>query len=276
MIRSEEVRQPAVAGTFYPAEPEVLTRDVRHMLDSVREKKAPGRIRGIIAPHAGYMYSGPTAACGYSLVAGARISSVVVVSPSHREFFDGVSAFPGSAYQTPLGSIPIDAGLRDDLRKAFPALKVSMAGHGEEHAIEVQLPFLQAVLKEFRLLPLVIGHQSPEICFSLGDALGSVIGSHDVLLVASTDLSHYYPSNVADKLDAVMIEDVRSFDHAKLMADLEAGKTEACGGGPAVAVMVALKRLGVRNMKILHHCTSGDVTGVTHAVVGDLSAVAYS
>ena len=276
MIRPDEIRRPAVSGMFYPSDLEELRRDVRRMLKAAGKHSVPGTIRGIIAPHAGYMYSGETAACGYALVEGARFATVVIVSPSHREFFNGVSVYPGGGYQTPLGQVPIDQGLREDFLDAFSGALSSGMGHGEEHAIEVQLPFLQVALTGFSLLPLVIGNQLPETCFSLGEALGSLLRGKQALLVASTDLSHYYPAETANRLDGVMVDDVEAFDASCLMDDLQAGRTEACGGGPAVAVMSALRHLGVGNMKVLRHCNSGDVSGDMQAVVGYLSAVAYS
>jgi hypothetical protein len=220
------------------------------------------------------MYSGLTAAAGYSTLAGADIETVIVVSPSHREVFPGVSVYPGAAYETPLGSLAVDAELRGALLKATPIVRAVESGHRDEHAIEVQLPFLQQVLGTFKLLPLVMGEQSRASCMALGAALGEVVHGKNVLLVASTDLSHYHPARVAESIDGVTIEDVKRFDEEQLMTDLESGMAEACGGGPAVAVMAALKILGAKRMDVVHHCTSGDITGDTRSVVGYLSAVA--
>jgi MEMO1 family protein len=269
-------RECSVSGQFYPAEPGELRQNIRGMIAAAKSTKIEGTIRGVIGPHAGYIYSGPTAAEAYALLQGATYSTVVVVSPSHREYFDGISVFPGDAYATPLGSVPVDKELRKELLRHSTVVKESYAGHGEEHAIEVHLPFLQHVLGSFKLLPLVVGDQKREYCFALGESLGDVLQDKNVLLVASTDLSHYYPSNVARKLDAVVIEDVKKFDYEGLMRDIELQHTEACGGGPTVAVMHALWNLGVRKMAVLHHCTSGDITGDHSQVVGYLSAVAYA
>jgi hypothetical protein len=172
--------------------------------------------------------------------------------------------------------IPIDTALRDRLIAASPIVSASAQGHGQEHAIEVHLPFLQSILPPFRLLPLVVGHQSREICFRLGEDLAGVLRGENALLVASTDLSHYYPASVARGLDAAVIADLERFDPESLMDDLEAGKGEACGGGPVIAVMAALKLLGARTMEVVHHCTSGDITGDTSSVVGYVAAVAYA
>jgi len=269
------VRPAAVSGMFYPGDRDELKRDISSLLLQARGKRREGIIRGIISPHAGYQYSGFTAANAYALLQGVKYETVVVVSPSHREYFDGVSVFPGEAYETPLGTVPLDTELRERLKCETPIVAVSGSGHGEEHAIEVQLPFLQHVLHQFLLLPIVIGNQDRKYCFGLGEALAKVLSGSNYLLVASTDLSHYHSSDAANALDKTVIDDVAAFDYERMMIGLEAGTTEACGGGPTVAVMVALQRLGVKSIDVLHHCNSGDITGDRNRVVGYLSAVAY-
>jgi AmmeMemoRadiSam system protein B len=268
-------RRPAVSGMFYPENPDALRRQVQQLFDRAPRKSVAGHILGIVSPHAGYLYSGLTAAAAYALLAGTKVETVVVVSPSHREYFAGVSVYPGDGYETPLGSVPVDQDLREELVKVCPLVRSNKVGHGEEHAIEVQLPFLQQALGEFKLLPLVMGDQSRTTCMALGKCLGAVVRGKNAVLVASTDLSHYHSSRVAEAMDSVMIEDVKRFDEDQLMTDLESGTTEACGGGPTVAVMAALKVLGARHMEVVHHCNSGDITGDTRSVVGYLSAVAW-
>ncbi len=269
----KHVRKPAVAGMFYPARGAELDRAVRAFLDDVTVRVGPARVTGIIAPHAGYIYSGGTAAMAYAQVRGTTRGTVVVVAPSHREFFDGVSVYPGDGYETPLGVIPVDVQMRNRLTELLPGTLVSTRGHGAEHALEVQLPFLQCALGEFSLLPLVIGHQSLEHCFALGEALGDLARGADVLLVASTDLSHFSSAEVAERLDAVVADDIRAFDPGRLMHDLEAGTAEACGGGPVAAVMRGCDLLGARTPTVLGYTHSGVVTGDRDSVVGYLSAV---
>lgn len=275
MPRKSDIRLPAVGGMFYPAEPDLLRQEISGFLEGAGKKSIRGNVLGLIVPHAGYMYSGGTAACGYALLAGAKYKTVVVISPSHRDYFEGIAIYPGTAYRTPLGQIDINQRLREKLVGQSKSIIISDAGHRDEHAIEVQLPFLQHVLPEFSLLPLVIGKQSRENCQELGEALGQVLEGEDALLVASTDLSHYYSEAVARQLDAVMIEDVRRFDFEQLMSDLEGGKTEACGGGPTVAMMGAARKLGATQAEILRYSNSGDVTGDRRSVVGYLCAVLY-
>jgi hypothetical protein len=261
---------------FYPADAGMLEKQVNSLFQQGSVRPVQGLVRGIISPHAGYIYSGATAAAGYSHVRGRKIETVVIVAPSHRDYFEGASVYSGDAYQTPLGEVPVDGELRAALLEASDLVVAGEAGHRSEHAVEVQLPFLQAALGSFAVLPIVLGDQHRSLCFTLAEALGRVVEGRDVLFVASTDLSHYHTARIADAIDHVTIEDVRAFDHRRLMDDLESGAAEACGGGPTVAVMGALSRLGVKEMEIVRHCNSGDVSGDRQNVVGYLSAVAWS
>ena len=272
-VRGGGIRPAAVAGVFYPGDPGELAGLIAEMISAQPVEATPG-IRGIIAPHAGYAYSGPTAAAAYGKLVRGGYDTVVVVAPSHREFFEGVSVYDGEGYLTPLGIVTVDRDLRDALIAATPSVHASAEGHRGEHAVEVHLPFLQTVLGEFSFLPLVVGHQTPGICFALGEALSAALRDRRALLVASTDLSHFHGDREAREIDAVMIGDVRGFDSRSLMSHLTEGATEACGGGPAVAVLTAVKSLGATRVEVVGYATSGDVTGDRRSVVGYMSAIA--
>jgi AmmeMemoRadiSam system protein B len=265
-------RPPAVAGMFYPAERERLSRDLDRMLDASAGDALEGELVAMIVPHAGYQYSGATAAAAYALLRGRQFDAAVIVSPSHREYFDSISVFSGAGYLTPLGSLCVDESLRAALLKGERAIGASTRGHGSEHAVEVQLPFLQRACGVISILPVVMGDQRRENCFLLGKKLASILAGRKTLLLASSDLSHYHSYPEAEALDRVFIDDVRTFDADRLMDHLEGEATEACGGGPAVAVMVAARLLGADTARILHHCNSGDITGDRAQVVGYLSA----
>ncbi len=270
------VRRPAVAGMFYPGDPDALRRDVDALLNAAPRRR-PGRpIVAVIAPHAGYMYSGGTAATAYARLRGATYETVVVIAPSHREFFDGVSVYPGDAYETPLGPLAVDADLRDRLARVCRHVTASVQGHRGEHALEVQLPFLQRVLEPFRLLPLVIGNQHREICLDLGQRLGELLKGRSALLVASTDLSHYHSAREAGELDGAFVRALERGDEEGILSALEDGSAEACGGGPVVAVLHAVRAMGSANVEVVGRSTSGDVTGDHQSVVGYVSAVAYA
>jgi AmmeMemoRadiSam system protein B len=266
------VRKPAVAGSFYDGDAGRLREHVDQLLAQASDSDLKGAIRGLVSPHAGYVYSGLAAAVGYKTLRGSKYEAVLMVGPSHREYFDGVSVYSGDAYRTPLGDVPIHQELRDALVEQSPLMELSETGHRGEHCLEVQLPFLQRVLEEFSIVPMIIGNQTRETCLSLGNAIAKATEGKNVLLVASSDLSHYHPYDAAVKLDHRVIEQVEAFDELALMAQLDNERLEACGGGPVVSVMHAAKLLGANQSRALFYCNSGDVTGDRSAVVGYLSA----
>jgi len=266
------VRNAAVAGSFYDSDPEHLRREVDFLLNEETAPKLKGIVRGLVSPHAGYMYSGSVAASAYRILKGATYEAVLLVGPSHREYFNGVTIYPGDAYQTPLGKIPINNEFRAALLRQSPSIQLSEAGHRAEHCLEVQLPFLQRVLGDFSIVPMIVGNQTKEQCLNLGNAIAAVARKRNVLLVASTDLSHYHPYDAAVELDQRVIDDVEAFDEQELMDRLVSERDEACGGGPVVAVMRASKLLGANRSQILQYSNSGDATGDKSAVVGYCSA----
>ncbi|MCI0706878.1 MAG: AmmeMemoRadiSam system protein B [Ignavibacteriae bacterium] len=266
------IREPAVAGLFYPSRPVELKKDIEQLLHDARPTVPSGSVRALICPHAGYIYSGSTAAMGYKLLASLRFDSVVVVGPSHREYFPGMTVFPGEAYRTPLGDVLVDTELRDELLKHSKEIVLSDAGHRKEHAIEVQLPFLQHVQHNAKFLPVVMGDQRRSVCDALSDALTECIGNRNVLLVASSDLSHYHHHEEAVKLDSKILDDIESFNPDRLLDKLERHDAEACGGGPMVAVMKTARRLGATTSHVIQYCTSGDISGEKGSVVGYLAA----
>jgi hypothetical protein len=258
---------------FYPELKIVLEREVDEFLLRAKSSRVNGTIRGLIAPHAGYPYSGMIAAAGYRLLKDASYEAVVVVGPSHREYFDGISLYPGSSYKTPLGELPIHDELRKALADCHPSIRLSEDGHRHEHSIEVHVPFLQRVLGRTSFVPVVMGDQSRETCLVLEQALGSACKDRIVLLVASSDLSHYHTYKEATELDRKVIDVVERFLPEDLLRLLEDEEVEACGGGPIAAVMLASRRLGATRSKALIYCNSGDVTGDKDTVVGYCSAV---
>jgi len=205
---------------------------------------------------------------------------VVVIAPSHTLPFSGSSVFNGAFYQTPLGKIEVDKGLAKKIAEKNSGVFLSGKGHTlggmrDEHSLEVQLPFLQIVLGDFKLVPIVMGDQDWESCKALADALAKALKDKNALVVASSDLSHFHPYDQAVKLDRIVIENVSAFDPEKLFDDLSHGKCEACGGGPMIACMLAAKALGAEQSKVLNYANSGDVTGDHSGVVGYMSAVIF-
>jgi hypothetical protein len=271
-VHKNDIRPPAVANMFYPGNPKILEAEVEDLLAHSQHPAVTGEIKALVCPHAGYLYSGGVAAVGYNLLRSRDYSVVAIISPSHREAFPGVSVFTGKGYETPLGLVPVANELAEALIGQNQRIKSSWAGHRQEHGLEVQLPFLQKVLKGARIIPIVMGEQKMETCQILGAALANILDGQSALIVASSDLSHYHPYQQASIIDRRTTELVAAFDETGLMAALKSGICEACGGGPIVAAMAACKIEGATNSRVLSYMNSGDITGDHSAVVGYLSA----
>lgn len=269
------IREPVVAGTFYPANPGSLSQQVREFLSRAEPKRIAGEIKALVSPHAGYIYSGGVAAYGYKLLEGSPYDLVAVISPSHRTYFSGLSLWEGDAYRTPLGLIEVAQEEVNDLISSYEFINYHPEAHSQEHALEVQLPFLQETLEGFRLIPIIMGDQSYQFCQLASQALAKTLQGKRALIVASSDLSHYHPYGMAKSLDQVVIDDINSFDPQKLGKDLSQSRCEACGGGPMITAMLASQTLGADRAEVLHYANSGDVMGDKGAVVGYLSAVIY-
>jgi hypothetical protein len=273
-----EVRKPAVAGMFYPANPVELSKTIASFYAEVEKTPVSGKPIALIVPHAGYPYSGKTAAKAYKLLEGETYDTVVVVSPSHTVFFKGSSVYAGDGYLTPLGTVEIDKKLSEKIVSINPSsVYFSKMGHASgatrgEHALEVQLPFLQVVLGTFKLVAIVMGDQEEDSVRALGETLGAALKGTNTLMVASSDLSHFHSEKVARRLDSAVQAAVEANDPDLLLRTLESGKGEACGGGPMAAVMMAAKRLGAAKAHFLHYTTSGETTGDFSEVVGYLAA----
>ncbi|HEX9652732.1 MAG TPA: AmmeMemoRadiSam system protein B [bacterium] len=271
-VHKNDIRPPAVANMFYPGNPKILAEEIENLLSRCEPAYLEGEIKALVCPHAGYTYSGAVAAASYNLLRGRDYSIVAIISPSHREYFPGVSVFTGKGYETPLGLAPVAMEYAEALIAKNDRIRSSWAGHRKEHALEVQLPFLQKVLKDSKILPIVMGDQEYDTCQMLGEALADVLKDAPALIIASSDLSHYHPYPQAVAIDRRTSELIAAFDDTGLMHALTAGMCEACGGGPIIAAMIASKKEGASNSRVLLYQNSGDVTGDHSAVVGYLSA----
>jgi len=259
LFGNPEVRPPAVAKLFYPGDAGALAEEVAACLERTAEAPpAPGFPKLVIVPHAGYVYSGPVAASAYDLLRPARgiVRRVVVLGPCHRVPVRGLALPAAKAFDTPLGRIPLDqeaiAAIRD-----LPQVVESPATHAEEHALEVQLPFLQQVLGEFSLVPLVVGSVAPE---RVAEVLERLWGGTETLIVISSDLSHYHPYETARKIDLVTVRAILDFD-ARI------SHKQACGATPVAGALIAAKRKGLIP-RLLDCRNSGDTAGGRDEVVG--------
>jgi len=274
-----EVRPTAVAGMFYPGDARQLAADIDGYLDAADVGKDGGfeGVVGLVSPQAGYTYSGAVAGKAYAAVRGRAYDSVVVVAPSHRFPFRGASVFGGDGYDTPLGVVPVDRELADAIADPEQGFGYEPRAHSSEHSLEVQVPFLQRALGDFRIVPIVMGDQAEPVVRRLAARLADAVRASGkrVLLVASTDLSHYHDHDTAVELDSHILDAVDDFDPEGLLASLAKGECEACGGGPAATVMMAARELGARSSTVVGYATSGDITGDKAQVVGYMAAVLH-
>jgi AmmeMemoRadiSam system protein B len=254
---SQNLRPAAVAGTFYPESAAVLTREVTQML--AQAPRLPAfRPKAIIAPHAGYIYSGPVAASVYAPLAALRgtIRRVVLLGPTHRVAVNGLALPSSKAFVTPLGSVPIDQQAANSISD-LPQIVISDEAHAQEHSLEVQLPFLQAVLGDFTLLPLAVGHATPA---EVAEVLEKIWGGDETLIVVSSDLSHYLPYDAAQHVDAETAEHI-------LALDPYIDHQHACGATPVNGLLVAARHHGLR-ATLVDLRNSGDTAGDKSRVVG--------
>jgi AmmeMemoRadiSam system protein B/AmmeMemoRadiSam system protein A len=250
----ERVREPAVAGSFYPDDPAVLKKQVEGFMAHAQPQGLHG-LRALVSPHAGYRYSGPVAASGFRQVVGSKFERVVILSPSHRVAFRGVAIPDADSFRTPLGKVAVSPAVKD-LAGHLPFV-VDSRPHAEEHALEVQLPFLQLALERFELVPLVFGDTDPE---AVARQLAP-LADEKTLFVASSDLSHYYPYETARALDSSTVQSIVEMN-IDSMKD-----REACGKGPILTLMHLARARGWKPV-LLDHRNSGDTSGDHSRVVG--------
>ena len=267
-----DLRPSPIAGLWYEGDRKVLARAVDMYLDDAQIPDLRGKVVGVVAPHAGHRYSGPVAGYSFAAVRGAKPDLVAILSPFHNFHSAALLTTAHGGYSTPLGPVPVDREVLAELERGLQAeasLSLTRISNDPEHSLEIMLPFLQrALASQWKLLPLMVRAQDVESCRQLGLQLAKTIGTKNVLLVASTDLSHYHDQQTALTLDRAMLSAVESFDPESLF-DLErSGKGYACGLGALAAVMWAARGLGADKVELLRHATSGDVTGDYAAVVG--------
>ncbi len=268
------IRKAAVSGSFYSNNRSKLIKEVEEYL-STSVKSIDGDIKAIISPHAGYIYSGRIAGEAYKEIVGEQYDYVVVFAPCHRGRFQGASIFRGEAYETPIGLIKLDINTIDELINSSNLINFYPEAHKEEHSLEVQLPFLQLSIKNFTLIPVLLGSFNQEELKEIATIFKNFFQNKRVLFVASTDLSHFYQQQKAKELDNAAIDDISTLNYNKFYNDIISGKTEACGAG-AVFIILYLANLNNWNScKVMKYADSSDSSGDKSSVVGYLSAVIY-
>jgi len=271
-MASLSARPPVCADDrWYPASATALRREVNEYIERAPALDLPGDVVGLIAPHAGYFFSGHVAGASYRQVRGNTYDTVVLIGPDHTGIaFGGLAFAEFDAWHTPLGDVPIDRELIAVLDRR---LDLRHIGRDSEHSLEVQVPFLQTALADFKLVPIMMGDQSPATCRELGLAIAEAVRDRRALLVASTDLSHYYPYDEAKRLDEHTLKYVLDFDPQGLAEALARGEAHACGGGPVAAVMFAARELGATQARLVKYANSGDVWEDRSRVVGYAAVV---
>ncbi|MGE3275293.1 MAG: AmmeMemoRadiSam system protein B [Vicinamibacterales bacterium] len=267
-------RAAGLAGTWYPAEPEQLAGVVDRCLAGDGAAEADGTTPiGLVSPHAGVMYSGPVAGAAYRRLRGQQVEVVFLVGPSHHVAFDGVAVWPRGTFESPLGDCPVHEDLAVMLAARCSFVHERPAAHVPEHCLELQLPFLARVLPGVPIVPLVMGHQTRATAFGLADAMAG-IAPPGAVFVASSDLSHFQPRDVASRLDEQVMARVNRFDEDGLMMLLERQPGHACGGGPIVAALAASRAAGATEAHVIQYGDSGDASGDRSSVVGYMAAIA--
>lgn len=272
-LAGQGVRPAEFAGSFYPAEPAKLTASIEALLSAAGPPpRLPGRLIGLIAPHAGYVYSGRTAAAAYAQAKGRKVEAVVIIGPAHRWPLEGCSIWSKGGFETPLGLARVDERLASEICRAsgFGFEPRAFAG---EHSVEVHVPFVQAVLPGIPIVPIVMGRPSASTVRRLAVSLAKTCLDRDILVVASTDMSHYLPKAEAAATDARTIALIKSLDVAGIVRRSEDGENIMCGGGPVAALLLLAEKAGRPRVEVLDRSDSSAAGG---PVVGYLAAAVLS
>jgi len=268
-------KEPSVAGTFYPSDKNILKESVEGFLFKAEDKPHSGRLIAIISPHAGYIFSGQVAAYGYKNLKGSSIKRVILIGPSHQVGFKGASVYTKGGFRTPLGLVKINEKLAEDLLNETTDVRFYPEAYEKEHSIEVQLPFLQTVLKDFTIVPILISSPTRQTLEHLISRLTEMV-DENTLLLASTDLSHYHDYLKAKEMDGKIIaalERLSILDTEKLLRN---GEAELCGAFPVLITMEVSRRVGANMGVLFKYANSGDVTDDKDRVVGYASLGLYN
>jgi AmmeMemoRadiSam system protein B len=259
------VRKTAVAGTFYPASEAALKKDLSRYVPDIPDKKD---VKGLLAPHAGYIYSGAVAGETY---AGIRIPRrVIILCPNHSGLGASIAVMGEGAWETPLGEIPLDEETAHRLQERCGDVAFDSLAHSREHSLEVHLPFLHYLQPDVTFVPVCLGTGRLSLLLELGDALADVVtaSAEPVLLVASSDMSHFEPDEITRRKDAMAIAEMKELDPEGLHRVVNEQHISMCGYAPATAVMQACRRLGATRGELVRYATSGDISGDYSSVVG--------
>lgn len=270
-----QIRTPAVAGMFYPKTDEDLRSSIR---DCFLHNYGPGKIPpspnyqeifGAICPHAGYMYSGPVAANSYYAISSQRPNLIIIVGPNHWGIGREVASMKEGLWRTPLGDVEVDTESAVEISNTSNIIKLDFISHSRDHSLEVQLPMLQAVYPhKFKILPIILIDQSYHTAVEIGKAIAKIGKKQKIMIIGSSDFTHYQPNDLAYEQDCSLIKPILSLDTEKFYSILEEKQVSACGYGAIASTIIACKILGATKGTLLKYATSGDITGDKSSVVG--------
>jgi hypothetical protein len=272
MNQPANLRPSPIAGTWYSDNPTQLRKTIETYLQDADLPELPGEVVGLVAPHAGYRYSGPVAGHAFKTVQGASFDTVAVIAPMHQYYPQPVLTSAHNAYSTPLGAIHLAKEKLDRINQILQTrtgLELTPVSNDQEHSLEIELPFLQhALAGDFELIPIMLRDQTPQTAQALGEALAESLTEASCLLVASSDLSHFFHQSRANQLDQRVLQTLEEFSPEELFSLKERGKGQACGLAPMAAVLWASRALGAEDVTLLKYDTSASATGDTTSVVG--------
>lgn len=277
------LRRPAVAGSFYAGDSKSLNIQIENcFLHKIGPGEIPlvnpkrqNNIIGLISPHAGYIYSGPVAANGfYKIALGGKPDTIIILGPNHQGFGENVSIMAEGKWKTPLGELEIDAEMAEDILKKSKIIKNDKKAHQYEHSIEVQLPFIQYIFgKDIKFVPICMTRQDIDTDIEIAKSICSSVVDKNILIIASSDFTHYEPQEYAKDIDKQAINTILEFNPKKLYDMIYHQNLTMCGPGPITVMLIACETLGVKKAELLKYATSGDVSGMYDQVVGYASLI---
>ncbi len=276
IVQAALIKEPNVAGAFYSSDPKKLSSQIDSFIAQASINPVTKKVQALIVPHAGYVYSGPIAAYGYKAASKNTYTTIVILAPSHYFPFDGISVWPQGGFKTPLGIVNVDRDFATKLTKADRRFRYLPNVYEREHSVEVELPFIQKVFGHVKIVPVLMGNPDPKVCQKLAFVLNELIGTRDdVLVLASSDMSHYFDYDTANKMDAATLGAITQEDAGKLWNGcFLSHQMEMCGVVPVTTVLLYAKERGLK-VQVLKHANSGDTAGDKSRVVGYSSVIFY-
>lgn len=275
-VFAEIIKKADLAGTWYFSDKTTLSSQLDRYLAAAKVEPINGDIKAIIVPHAGLIYSGPVAAYAYKAIQGGNYSTILLLGFCHRKSFDGVSVYKEGYFETPLGSLEVDSQLASEIISYNKKITFYPEAFEKENSIELELPFIKKVLPNSKIVPIAFGSSNLDYCKMMRDILAEILSRRDdVLLVASTDMSHYHTYEDANRLDSKSIELLRNFEAKQIYEKSIIGEQLFCGYRPVATALLTCKQIGADNISILQYANSGDITGDKRSVVGYVSAAIY-